>query len=156
MHQFDELVAYLTSEQLLDDANVVGQDIQNNPNFISFVDLKENSVNFHSNLLSVPGSYDLKLPDFGVLIPENEITPYEEKTEADESQKDLFQSSNRRRKVKKVKRKGKYCQVCDVKMPPWKIHCRYCRGKLVGKFYYYILLTFSVLTLSVMAFFMMS
>jgi hypothetical protein len=146
MTTYNDFIADLTSEDLLDGTKFnlpKGQDDFLFSRFSVPLRVVDNSS---ATLPPTDENRQLKLPDFSFLQNDFAI---EENSElafvALENEPAQVYQPALKRKVKKVKKGFKHCDLCDVRVPLLSLRCRFCHSLMINKFIYYSLISLAVI-----------
>lgn len=158
MTNFNDLIADLTRENLLDESNNLSSTKPNESN---------NSLEFElqnyptPDLLTNTEIYEVKLPDFSFLKPEidreiNEnqiknVFPAQDQTITTQTTQNLIKYKTSRSRHKRASRRGKYCPTCLIKISQFSLYCHCCRQRVVSDLYYYSLIMLSTVIFVVLA-----
>lgn len=148
MFPYDELIADLTKENLLDKAPVVFHKQTNSVNFINFSNHKLGVQNL--DLLSNLEINKISIPDFFVVNPTDKLRQLEDRL----SNSNLIDLSSLEAELNTPyipnhyrphpnKRKSNYCLVCHTQLPTNRIYCRLCNQKNLGNIIFVGFLIFS-------------
>lgn len=163
MPQFDDLVADLLRENLLDDSIINAQKVSNDFDLPKLPNSPKPTIGQHKTFFDA-ASYEMEVPDFAYILSEGNSVS---KTEADNfhifpiplepadnsliSPQDSFiniqgslKQSGKRRKAKKIKLNGKYCPYCKLTFNRTHLYCRFCQNRILGDRYYYLLIILSM------------
>lgn len=160
MPLFDDLIEELVKENLLDETDILSGETQNGRDFAKFSNALDISVISRPDFLTRSEIYELRLPEFSFLEPEDilELDDHLDKesraifpepnTFVEDSQILVKQENLRRLMQKpKTKKKGKFCPNCQYAIHPLTIHCRFCRERVIGDLPYYSLMVFAIVAL---------
>jgi hypothetical protein len=167
MTTFNELVADLVNENLLDESIAFSPPKTEILTISEYPDSIELLKTTTPDFLELAEKHELRLPDFSFLEPENvtqvideqrvkAILPETVPQTSFHSTQNFLHYQNRRRKVKPLKKGTKFCRSCALYMPFYYLNCRYCHGKLVGDLFYYIMVMFSAVLITILVLFMLS
>jgi len=160
MTTFNDLIAELAQENLLDEINLVvpGRPSgNNNPTSLSEAETPGIPI---PDFLSLSENYDLKLPDFSILTPESDphfeenqvkhVFPTQDPAISMQNTQNLIKYQTQRRLKSRSKTK-KLCRTCGFSISSLSLTCRYCNHRVVSEIYYYslILLGFTLFTMLV-------
>jgi hypothetical protein len=160
MTTFNDLIAELAHENLLDEINLVGSGKPSgNYQPVNIAEAETPAIPI-PDFLSLSENYDLKLPDFSILTPENDphfeenqvkhVFPTQEPIISMQNTQNLIRYQTRRGSKSRSKAK-KLCRTCGFRISGLSLNCRHCSHRVVSEYYYYslILLGFTLFTVFV-------
>ena len=144
MSTFNDLVADLTRENLLDDSGLILSPKANNESK-SQLDSDLPGPPF-PDLITIAENYELKLPEFSVLKPENEIAfeegqlinvfPANDSSLTFQNTQNLFKHQTHRQRTKRSLKTKRFCSSCGTTS----LKCRHGHQKVGSDLYYYSLI----------------
>lgn len=149
MNLFEDLVADLQKENLLDSGvntgdylispNLPKVETISNPIFKEISSFYDGSAVKRSKVKEVLPENPPVISNEEFLSPPINYTP------------ELPLSPEKPRKIRKVqikpKKKGRYCRTCMIKVPYYRLRCRFCGEKVAGGGFYYLLILLSIISL---------
>ena len=162
MPQFDDLVADLMKENLLDETpweNMRTSSIHEPKLAVSVAERIVKQPQNRSLLSSLSSFQEPEFPDFVYALAKKppselnlDVLNFTEIISKDEIELEIpedsfgnFDEPSKliRRKTKKTKLNGKYCPQCRIKHPRIQIYCQFCQKRILSNLYFYSFIFFS-------------
>lgn len=149
---YDELVADLIKENLLDEIKTMTKESLNGHELAKFSGILDMSGVSQLEFLTHSDTYELRLPEFSFLDSEFVMPSSENreinntganKQEINTFDDEVFTEQKKLRRVAqkpKSRKNNKLCPHCKYNIPQMSIYCRFCRTRTISDLNYYLII----------------